>query len=173
MTAEDRFGRNVRKRREELGMSQADLAAAIGERGVSLHPSAVAKIEARDAPSPRSVRLNEAEAIARALGVQLGDMVSGPEQIFDQAAFLADMALDHKRQTVEYRDEIFALIRTLKDAGFDPAEPTPEIQRYQQRIVNALAEIGKDEYTDEELNAAAEEVLNGIWKRQRGEHPEA
>lgn len=142
MTAEDRFGRNVRKRREELGMSQADLAAAIGERGVSLHPSAVAKIEARDAPSPRTVRLNEAEAISRALGVQLADLVGGPEQKFDQAAFLADLALDHKRQMDEYVHETFEVIRTLKDDGFDGRGEMPrEIQHYRQRIVSALAQL--------------------------------
>ena len=153
-------------------MSQAELADAIRERGVLLHPSAIAKIEARDAPSPRTVRLNEAEAIARALGKPLADMVSGPEQIFDQAAFLAEMALDHKRQMDEYWEEVFALILTLKDAGFDPSKPTPEIQRYRQRIVSSLAEMAIREFSEEERRSA-ERTLDEYGWESDGEHSEA
>lgn len=74
-TAEDRFGRSVRKRREELGLKQAELAQRVSALGLKMHPSAIAKIELRDVASPRSIRINEAEALARALGVPLEDLL--------------------------------------------------------------------------------------------------
>lgn len=76
-TAEDRFGRNVRRLREEAGLKQSDLAAKVTELGLKMHASTVAKIELRDVDTPRSVRINEAEAIAGALGVPLDHLLGG------------------------------------------------------------------------------------------------
>lgn len=73
-TAEDRFGRRVRLEREARGWTQADLAKRIEVAGVSLHPSAIAKIELRDVDRPRAIRLDEAQAIADAFGLFVDEM---------------------------------------------------------------------------------------------------
>ena len=61
------FARRLRARREQLGWSQAELAKALSGSGLTLHGSAIAKIEAGD----RAVRIDEAVAIASALDVDL------------------------------------------------------------------------------------------------------
>lgn len=76
-TAEDWFGLRVRHERERLGWSQAELAERLKDYGVDLHPSAIAKIELRDVDRPRSIRLNEAEALADALGLERGTITEG------------------------------------------------------------------------------------------------
>ncbi|MGX6508254.1 helix-turn-helix transcriptional regulator [Rhodococcus sp. SJ-2] len=73
-SAEDRFGRRVRLEREARGWTQADLAKRIEVAGVSLHPSAIAKIELRDVEKPRAIRLDEAQAIADAFGLFVDEM---------------------------------------------------------------------------------------------------
>lgn len=78
-TAEDRFGRNLRRARELSGLSQAELAKRLEGYGVSLHPSAIAKIEARDAANPRAIRLNEADALAKALGYAVTEIAEPTE----------------------------------------------------------------------------------------------
>ncbi|MDN5760049.1 MAG: helix-turn-helix domain-containing protein [Tomitella sp.] len=72
--AEDRFGRRVRTERELRGWTQADLAKHLEEEGVWLHPSAIAKIEHRDADRPRVIRLDEAESISRVFGLTIDEM---------------------------------------------------------------------------------------------------
>lgn len=73
-SAEDRFGRRVRVEREARGWTQADLAKRIEPSGISLHPSAIAKIELRDVAKPRAIRLDEARAIADAFGISVDEM---------------------------------------------------------------------------------------------------
>lgn len=71
---EDRFGRRVRMERERQGWTQMDLAKALEQQGLSLHPSAIAKIELRDVERPRAIRLDEAHAIAQVFGLSIDDM---------------------------------------------------------------------------------------------------
>ncbi|NKR89305.1 helix-turn-helix domain-containing protein [Rhodococcus hoagii] len=74
--AEDRFGLRVREEREARGWTQATLARLLEDFGVSLHPSAIAKIELRDVDKPRAIRLEEADAIATAFGMSIDEMCS-------------------------------------------------------------------------------------------------
>ncbi len=79
---EDAFGRRVRQERNLRGWTQADLAKRLLEEGVKLHPSAIAKIEDRDREDgkPRSIRLDEATAIARVFGRLVDEMYETPEE---------------------------------------------------------------------------------------------
>ncbi|MEW9263339.1 helix-turn-helix transcriptional regulator [Kineococcus endophyticus] len=66
---EARFAQMCRKRREELGWSQRELARRLTEdEGVSMHQSSIAKME-RDDDERRPIRL--AEAIALSLTLQV------------------------------------------------------------------------------------------------------
>lgn len=73
-TAEDEFGRNVRRERERRGWTQAKLSGELSARGIELHPSAVQKIEDRDIARPRAIRLDEARAIAAIFRMSLDEM---------------------------------------------------------------------------------------------------
>ena len=79
---ENAFGRRVRLERILRGWTQADLAKALEHEGLSLHPSAIAKIELRDSQRPRVIRLDEAKAIAAVFGLSLDEMFeSGGERV--------------------------------------------------------------------------------------------
>jgi len=64
----------MRRERERRGWTQAELAAKLAEVGVNQHPSAIAKIELREVVRPRTIRLDEAQAIAYVLGLPLEEM---------------------------------------------------------------------------------------------------
>lgn len=66
-------GRQVQKYREELGMMQAELAAALRDQGVNWSQATLSKVERGERP----VRLSEAPTVAKALGRSLSDLLPG------------------------------------------------------------------------------------------------
>lgn len=78
---EDQFGRRVRAERTSRAWSQAELAEKLKAHGVDLHPTAIAKIEQRDADSPRSIRLNEAVALAKAFEMPLEHLLNSADEL--------------------------------------------------------------------------------------------
>lgn len=70
---EARFRDAMKALREKQGLTQTDVARRLRERGLSFHQSTVAKVETGERP----IRLDEAYAIADALGSQVGDMARG------------------------------------------------------------------------------------------------
>lgn len=74
-SVEDWFGRRVREERELRGWTQFELAERLRRQGISLHQSAIAKIELRDVDRPRTIRLDEAKALSEAFGVDLAQML--------------------------------------------------------------------------------------------------
>lgn len=130
-TAEDRCGRNLRRLREERGLSQAELAHKMEEFGVSLHPSAIAKIEARDVANPRTIRLNEADALARALGVQLWDLLAGPHQEFLSAATLLEQAVFQAESANRWIDGANAKLAALSDITLEDIDPD-DVEAFRQ-----------------------------------------
>jgi hypothetical protein len=72
--AERAFAANVRDLRIVCGLSQTDLAARVSDRGLALHQTQVAKIEAGD----RGVTIGEAVVLAAILGESLERMVETP-----------------------------------------------------------------------------------------------
>ena len=70
----ENFGAHLRSRRQLLEMSQTALAEAVGELGFPMVQQTIAKIEA----GTRPVRLDEAAALARAVGLTLPQMLQPP-----------------------------------------------------------------------------------------------
>lgn len=69
-----RFAKNLRVRRERMRQSQADVAEGMRNcYGFKWHQTMVAKVENGD----RAVRLDEAFALSRLLGIELDDMIRG------------------------------------------------------------------------------------------------
>lgn len=67
-----RVGQNIRKRRQEIGMSQEELALAIGKKS----RSAVSKIEL----GVNDIGQSDLNAIASALGTTAGDLIDGSQK---------------------------------------------------------------------------------------------
>lgn len=81
------FAGRVRAARESLGMSQAELAQATSEvLGRTIYASAMARIESGD----RSVKLDEAVALSRALEVGLPDLLPSDTELDAKRAALAE-----------------------------------------------------------------------------------
>jgi|GEM_PF-5946259 len=72
-----RFAVNMQRRREELGISQADLVRDLRANGwATVHPTTISRIENGDRP----VRLGEARAIARALDTGVDHFLLSPAE---------------------------------------------------------------------------------------------
>lgn len=66
-TTDQRFGELIRRRREAIGLTQEEVAVAVGEDGLSLSNTSLAKAEV----GTRSVKIAEAVALARVLSLHL------------------------------------------------------------------------------------------------------
>lgn len=83
---QERFARRVKYEREIRGLSQADLAKLLSESGFHTQPTTIAKIEARERDRPRTIRLDEAAAIAEVFDTTVDDLIGRPRKIDRQAA---------------------------------------------------------------------------------------
>ncbi|MFC9768336.1 helix-turn-helix domain-containing protein [Rhodococcus jostii] len=90
-TAESRFGLRVRLERESRKWSQAELAQRVSELGVMMHPTTITKIESRDGDRPRSIRLDEAHALAQVFGTSV-DALIGVAPAYDRRAAVEELA---------------------------------------------------------------------------------
>jgi transcriptional regulator with XRE-family HTH domain len=125
-----RFARNMLTRREEKGISQADLVKALRDNGwSSVHQTTISRIEKGERP----VRLGEARVIAEALGVELIQLLLTP----DDSKLALELAaarerLESVRQAIKNRTvDYFKAQRQLLDAvsrgvasGIEPMEGT-------------------------------------------------
>ena len=85
--ADEQFAANVREERERKGLSQADVADRMRERGWSWHPQTVQKIEA----GHRKVSVGEGEALGRIFGTTI-DRLTWPGRVASATALL-DMTI--------------------------------------------------------------------------------
>lgn len=73
------FAARMKRERIVRGMRQEDLARALANAGLDLHPSAIAKIERESDPekgiAPRAVHIGEAVVIAAVLGLTVPQML--------------------------------------------------------------------------------------------------
>jgi transcriptional regulator with XRE-family HTH domain len=119
VTTEANFVLRMRLLREARGISQAEIAARVTRMGIALPQQTIARIET----GKRTLRLDEAEAIARALGVDLPDMIGNPVEVrnarkqlkeaqeqlgkLSEARFDAEVALEHaERARLEQRAQL-------------------------------------------------------------------
>lgn len=122
-TPEDVFGRQLRRLREEHGLTQADLAKLSRGRGVDLHPSAIAKIEARDAAQPRAIRLNEAVALAATLGRSVEDLTLEQAALWGMAEDLIVRGLAHLQESdKDFARALDILKRAAESGGSDDTQ---------------------------------------------------
>ncbi len=70
-TVGSQVGGAIRERRTRSGMSQAGLASALRERGLTLHSTAICRIE----NGSRDLRLTETAVIADALGTNVAGLL--------------------------------------------------------------------------------------------------
>ncbi len=139
-SVEDVFGTRVRTERERQGLSQAALARQLKAFGVSLHASAIAKMESRDVEQPRSIRLGEAAALAAILEIDLNSLVyeaSGPDTTELDAAL--ERAQRRKQELAKEVNTAALLLRTL--AKFAPREDSTMREKalwkdYPQRLAD-------------------------------------
>ncbi|HIZ98256.1 MAG TPA: helix-turn-helix transcriptional regulator [Candidatus Janibacter merdipullorum] len=150
-SVEDRYGRNVRRFRKEAGLSQGQLAEKLREHGVDLHPSAIAKIETRDVQNPRSVRLNEAQAIADALDVDLR-MLTGSPRRGNLKTFTVTQ--DVRKVQVRY-------LRDAEDALSRAQEDVDRARRDVDELRLMLDRDHRDAVRMEEANAEQARVVFG------------
>lgn len=138
--SDHRFGEAVKRHRERLGWTQVQMAKMLADRGLQpMRDTTLAKIEA----GSRSVRINEAIAIADLLELSLDDLVGRPPQNPDSV--LGEGLLDLKK-ALEYH------------------LPTP--QRIDRDIVDALDWIHHSGSTfavvAQELSGYAEPVFRDL-----------
>lgn len=130
---EARFAANMQVIRERQGLSQADLVRVLRDAGwPNVHQTTVSRIEKRERP----VKLGEARAIARALNVELNQMLLTP----GSARFALDLAtrragLDRARTAIregarafyEQKRDLDNLIAEVRAEGYEPTQfPTGE-----------------------------------------------
>jgi len=114
--SEDRFSRRVKFERESRGLSQTELAKLLSEKGLRAHPITIAKIESRDTDRPRSIRLDEAAALAEVFGTSVDELL-GQVRTFDRRAAVdrvAKVAANAMRGIAHALDPLEQAIEALK-----------------------------------------------------------
>lgn len=115
-----RIGRSVQFLRQSAGLTQTDLAAALSARGLAFRQQTVVKVESGQRP----LRLQEAEAIADALGVEVRQIVSGarygtdPDPYSSTAIIGSMLRLARESKVVqrEFRDAVKKVMSVARDA---------------------------------------------------------
>lgn len=106
-TAAETFARRLKQERERLGLSQADLALRLSELlGSTVYPTAITKIERL----ARSVKLEEAVAIAEVLGTPLAVLLVDRDALADEIATAREdlLVAEHARMMVAAQADEFA-----------------------------------------------------------------
>lgn len=92
----DQFRRRLKSERERRDWSQADMANLLSEKGIAVHPTTIAKIEAGD----RAVRVDELNAIADLFGTSV-DALLGRSPAGSDLVWFASRLLSLARNTAE------------------------------------------------------------------------
>ncbi|MBC6462620.1 helix-turn-helix transcriptional regulator [Actinomadura sp. HBU206391] len=106
-TPEERFARNLRERREAMGLSQAELAERMVEAGHAFHQQTIARVE----NGTRAVRLNEAEQFARVVNSTVADLTRQPAE-----AVAAHLLESRSTDTYRAHQVVVAAIKDLWNA---------------------------------------------------------
>ena len=91
----ERLGEWVRSRRKELGLTQAELADRMRERGVTIDATGITRIE----KGTRTLRIDEAQTLAQSLWTTFSEIVDAVEAPPTIEADLMN-ALRHRREVV-------------------------------------------------------------------------
>lgn len=98
-----RFARRLREERERAGLSQADLAGRLSE-GLddAIYHSAVARMES----GKRSVKIDEAVAIADVLKVSLAALLEDRDTVDDRIDELRDELIQAREAVFGYEEQL-------------------------------------------------------------------
>jgi hypothetical protein len=126
-TPERIFGDEVRRTRDDRGLSRVELTAAVWDRtGIAIHPTAIAKFEVGEVR--RTIRLDEAAALALVLGLDLAELV-GPRPYSLELSY---------EDAVRERDEIQ---HALADAGAEAEAAQQRVTGLRRRLEDVTATI--------------------------------
>jgi transcriptional regulator with XRE-family HTH domain len=152
--ARDRYGgepertlaAQARAYREKLGMTQAEVARQMSDRGAVMHQTTIAKIEAGQRP----VRVNEAVLLAGILHATLADLLTAPGQPEKRGAAARDAERELLGQLLlaERRLEEHRAVRASAENAV--AEAVRVVEAFRLRYEEAL-------YRAEALAAAEDE----------------
>ncbi|MBM0125612.1 helix-turn-helix domain-containing protein [Pimelobacter simplex] len=137
-TAERRLGVRLRREREARGWSQQEVANRLGDRGISLHMSAIAKIEA----GSRTVRLNEAVALAEVFDMKVEELSSPPVNELNEIIELLQGALTLHRDADRLAKRGLDRIWELTD-DFDTESGPLRHPGYSGRITDLVARLSE------------------------------
>ncbi|XQE79551.1 helix-turn-helix domain-containing protein [Streptomyces microflavus] len=146
MFAEDRFGRRMRKEREDRAMTQSDVANVLAEEhDLKLHATAIAKMEQRDVERPRTIRLSEARAIADMFGLTVDEMTSSGEgeiqAVAREFAAIGAQADSLKAQTASAMQQLQSVLPAM---SAPEGQLPPDIRVARNQILSSLASLEGD-----------------------------
>ena len=138
-TPESTFANKLRELREELGLSQSQLAAALADKhGITLDPTAITSLEG----GSRSLRLDEAVAIADVLGVTLPRMLHREiESALDQEQHEVWAAAERVRSETRLLIQASARLRALIDTASASGVSKKELQTAEWMLVMLTPEL--------------------------------
>jgi transcriptional regulator with XRE-family HTH domain len=136
-SADIQFGRRLRVLREERGVSQQALAAALAPLGITTwHQTTVGKIEA----GSRAVRLTEALAVAELFATTVDELLEDPDSASarshrsrellarrSELALIEQMLRERERQLDEWLDAI-------QDGTDTPNSPSPPLTEVAEAV---------------------------------------
>lgn len=155
---EDRFRQSLRQCREEQGLSMGELARRMVDAGwTDFHQSTVSRIE----KGQRPVRLGEARALARLLGVHLGYMTAPNEESralqrfwneIEAAKSYRKKVIDYVRDWEESRGSLRGALRDMDRLGVSSLLLEGDQAKLEHAKKWAKA------YVDEDLHALVEQA---------------
>jgi len=167
---EDRLAdvrKNVARYRKEQSLSQADLAEKVSSGGIKFFPQTVQKIE----NGTRTIRLDEAMAIAEALGMSMGEFLrseSSPladlEHAIAASRFGREQGVGGLVDWLDARETLVAALRRVESedtlVGVDEVEPrvrlVMEARQLAQEDADALYRAAVERRRESEEWLAAE-----------------
>jgi transcriptional regulator with XRE-family HTH domain len=136
--AESYFSKRLRSERERRGWSQEELAKLLGNKGVHVYASTIAKIE----NETRAARLNEVAAVADLLGVSLDTLLGRSVAAKNDKMYVFKALLDTAQQASW---QVSSIETTLRDRAaeldaFDLPEMMKAFRSDCERACDALAQ---------------------------------
>ncbi|MEV0443621.1 helix-turn-helix transcriptional regulator [Streptomyces spectabilis] len=157
----DLFARQVRQERERLGISQAELARRMAALlGTNLDSTAITRIEQQT----RAVRLDEAVAAAKTLGVPLVMLTSDNYARENEAEIqnlLAELALA-EREWEKVRQKVHRITRTIQQLS-------AEREAFRSHALDVNPETAGDYELDPETQAALDARMRDARNASAGE----
>lgn len=132
--AEVVFVRQMKRRRTRLGLSQSELADRVVALGGNLYQQTIAKMEA----GKRSIRLAEADTLARALGTTVAEMLAGVDvDEKESITGLAEIEATLRSRSAEAETELAQTIQAREAATVRAVE----LQARLKAITDQLAAV--------------------------------